>query len=116
MIACILRGWLAETGACAAGVHCAVEAGARHVLHGIESSGKLWYDLIRREKQKQSKAEQSKHGRGVTGADLCCAAFERREYCSNFLVVERVGNVARLRGGNHEVRHDLAIEVGAQAD
>ncbi len=115
VIACMWRGWSAETSGCAARVHCAVEAGARYVLHGIESSGKLWYDLIRREKR--SKAEYRKaNGRGVTEADLCCAALERREYRSNFLIVERVGNVAGLRGGNHEVRHDLAVEVGAQAD
>ncbi len=48
--------------------------------------------------------------------DLGCAAFERRENSSDFLVVQGEGYVAGFWRGNHEVGHDLAVEIGAQAD
>ena len=57
----------------------------------------------------------TKHSKGEVW-DLCCAALERREDTRDFLVVEMVGGIAGLRGRDHEVGHDLAVDVGAQAD
>ncbi len=62
----------------------------------------------------------SSHGRESAGGGGCTylgsAAFERRENASDFLVVQGERHVAGFGGGDHEVRHDLAVEVGAQAD
>ncbi len=77
----------------------------RVTLNGKKSSGSGW-----------RKASKRCCRRARRIADLRCAALERRENAGHFLVVQRIGGVARLRRGNHQIGHDLAVEVGAQAD
>lgn len=49
-------------------------------------------------------------------SNLGGAALQGRENASDLLLVQGIGGVAGLGGGNHEVSHDLAVEIRAQAD
>jgi hypothetical protein len=42
-----------------------------------------------------------------------CATLEGRENASDFLLVQGVGCIAGLRRSNHEIGHDLAVEIRA---
>lgn len=52
----------------------------------------------------------------TAGSNLGGAALQGRKNASDLLLVQGIGGVAGIGGGNHEVSHDLAVEVRAQAD